>query len=269
MKWSPEGKKKLQRVPFFIRRMVKKKVEEYASENSIDVIGPEHLDLLKERFMKNQAQELKGYSVETCLGADGCPNRNLPSTDLADKLEHFLKTQGLKDFLLKRLDGKLKIHNEFRVSISFCPNSCSRPQIVDLGFIGAVVPVVKDSDSCDRCLACLKTCKEDAIILDERPEIDLKKCLYCGSCIKVCKRGVLAVEKTGFRCLVGGKLGRHPQLGHELPIILSDEQAYEIAQKVLFFFKANCKKGERLGTILSQKGLASLYKAIDIPLREI
>ena len=266
MKWSQEGKKKLQRVPFFIRRMVKKKVEDYAKENSIEIIRPEHLDLLKERFMKNQANDLKGYSVDTCLGADGCPNRTLPPTDIADELEKFFEKQRVREFLLKKLNGKLKMHNEFRVSISFCPNACSRPQIVDLGLIGAVVPEIKRPNSCNMCRACVKVCREEAIKIGEKgPEIDIEKCLYCGSCIKVCKEGVLNAKKTGFRCLVGGKLGRHPQLGHELPIIFSDKEIYKITKKIVSFFKTNCQKGERLGTIISQKGLSTFYKAIDIP----
>ena len=34
------------------------------------------------------------------------------------------------------------MHHEFRVSLSACPNACSRPQIVDIGLIGAVTPVL-------------------------------------------------------------------------------------------------------------------------------
>ena len=51
-----------------------------------------------------------------------------------------LESENLKEFLKERVKGPLKLHHEFRVSVSDCPNACSRPQIVDLGLIGALRP---------------------------------------------------------------------------------------------------------------------------------
>ncbi|MCG2827821.1 NADH-quinone oxidoreductase subunit NuoF [Methanothermobacter sp. K4] len=47
-----------------------------------------------------------------------------------------------------------------------------------------------DSEKCDGCLACLKTCPADAIegSKDEVHVIDQESCLKCGSCLDTCKR---------------------------------------------------------------------------------
>jgi dissimilatory sulfite reductase (desulfoviridin) alpha/beta subunit len=54
--------------------------------------------------------------------------------------------------LKKIVRGSLRIHHEFRISISDCPNACSRPQITDIGLIGACHPVVKILEIIDRCV---------------------------------------------------------------------------------------------------------------------
>ena len=170
----------------------------------------------------------------------------------------------MKEFLQERLPHPLKVHNEFRVSISFCPNSCSRPQIVDIGLIGAVCPVVADEE-CSGCSLCQKVCQEEAIELGEDfITIDKNKCLYCGHCIRNCPTGTLTVKKEGFRMLVGGKLGRHPQLGFELPGIFAPDEALELVKKITLFYKANCQKGERLGALLSKTGLGILKKELNL-----
>ena len=268
MRWSPEAAKKIKRVPFFIRPVVKKRVEAYARENGISEIRVEHIDALKERFMKDQEDEIKGFSLETCLGADGCKNRFLGETDIADRLENLLMAQDLKAFLKERIKGPLKMHNEFRVSISFCPNSCSRPQIVDIGLIGAVRPKL-DPEMCDGCKACLKVCKEDAIGFHGKKvaRIHEERCLYCGSCIKACKAKAISTEKEGFRILVGGKLGRHPQLGLEVDHIFSPHECIKIVEKILLFYKERAKKGERLGALLDKEGIMALEEVINIPFK--
>ncbi len=268
MKWSPEAVSKIKRVPFFIRPMVKKKVEAYARENGISEIRVEHINTLKERFMKDQEDEIKGFSLDTCLGADGCKNRFLGETDIADRLENLLMAQDLKAFLKERIKGPLKMHNEFRVSISFCPNSCSRPQIVDIGLIGAVRPKL-DPEICDGCGACIKVCKENAITLNEKKvtRINEKKCLYCGSCIKACKNSAITRGKEGFRILVGGKLGRHPQLGLELDHIFSTTECIKAVEKVLSFYKKRASRGERLGALLDYEGLRALEEGLNIPFK--
>ena len=264
MKWSQEAERTMKRVPFFIRKMVRRKVEDYALKRGIEVIEKRHIEECKNRFMNNMDEELQGFSVETCLGADGCSNRVLPETDIADRIEEFLKDENLKEFLTERLSRPLKVHNEFRISISFCPNSCSRPQIVDIGLIGAVAPEVTDVD-CSGCKACLKLCREEALTLGEGVKIDETRCLFCGHCVRVCPTSSLEMGRYGFRIQVGGKLGRHPQLGRELPGIFGFDEALETVKSVTRFYKKRCKRGERLGEVISRDGLDMLLEHLDLP----
>ena len=65
------------------------------------------------------------------------------------------------------------------------------------------------------------------------PIIDREKCLSCGQCISVCPGGVLGAETKGYRILLGGKLGRRPQLARELEGIYSKEEALRVVDRCL------------------------------------
>ncbi len=268
MRWSDDALKEMERVPFFIRKMVKKRVEEFARRQGSQLVVPDHLEACRQRFMKGQDAEVKGYRLETCFGARDCTNRVLGPTGLPDRLDRHFRSLDLKAFLKERVPGPLKMHHEFRISISFCPNACSRPQIVDLGIIGAVKPAVAEIE-CSMCGACIEECRERALSLQQNggPVIDREKCLYCGHCIKVCPTGSLEMEKEGFRILVGGKLGRHPQLAHELPGIFNEDETMAVAEKVADYYMSGCRAGERFGALISRNGLESLYRFINIPFR--
>ena len=53
-------------------------------------------------------------------------------------------------------------------------------------------------------------------------------CQKCGRCIAVCPSGTIKQGQKGFRVQLGGRLGRHPRLGMELPGILKPEQVLEV-----------------------------------------
>jgi dissimilatory sulfite reductase (desulfoviridin) alpha/beta subunit len=53
----------------------------------------------------------------------------------------------------------------------------------------------------------------------------------CGKCISACPSGVLCEDRKGWRIQVGGKLGRHPQLGKELEGTHSKEEVLAIAER--------------------------------------
>jgi anaerobic sulfite reductase subunit C len=152
------------------------------------------------------------------------------------------------------VEGPLKFHHEFRISVSDCPNACSRPQIVDIGLIGASKPK-RGKEPCNQCSACMEACKESAIFLDEDgPVIDEALCLSCGACIRACPAGTLEEGMNGYRVLLGGKLGRHPRLGEELPGIHAPEEIPGIVERAVEIYRSLCRKGERLGVILERVG---------------
>ena len=255
MKWQKEAEKAVRNVPFFVRKRVKKRVEEEASRRGSAVVTMEHVNSCRQRFLNRMEEEVKGYQVETCFGPSGCPNRAVAWDDLAPKLEGILEERRLREFLEERVSGTLKMHHEFRVSCSDCPNACSRPQIADVGLIGASRPRMTEEE-CTECEACVEACKEGAIVLREgRPVIDFEKCLDCGQCIRACPTGTLEEGERGYRFLVGGRLGRHPSLAQELPGLHDEESVLRLLQRCLDHYQGHCLEGERFGTILERTGV--------------
>lgn len=254
MKWSKEAEEAVSRVPFFVRKRVKKKVEEEAERTASPFVTLQHVQDSKKRFLKDMDQEVKGFQVETCFGVSECPNRAVECPGIDLTLEEELQKRDLRTFLKGRVQGPLKMHHDFRVSLSCCPNACSRPQIVDFGLVGARRPKVTE-EPCSQCGACIEACKEEAIHLEDSadgPTIDFGKCLSCGQCITTCPTGTLKEDYQGFRVLVGGKLGRHPQLGKELGRIYSREEMIRLLNEYLDLYQAKNQHGERLSEILNR-----------------
>jgi anaerobic sulfite reductase subunit C len=260
MKWSHEAEAAISRVPFFVRKRVKKKVEEEAARQGARTVEMAHVVSCRNGFLNDMSSHVKGYQLEQCFGSSGCPNRLGQSADLVARLETLLAGQNLKGFLADRVTGPLKIHHEFRVTIADCPNACSRPQISDVGIIGVRKPFVSD-EACSRCMSCVDVCAEDAVLLAEdaaRPTIDPEKCLLCGQCVRECPSGTLVAGLEGYLLLAGGKLGRHPQLARQVGGVHSAAEILGLVEKCLSHFKAHNQRGERFGDILNRTGYAFL-----------
>ena len=262
MKWSPEADDSIKKVPFFVRKKVRARVEKEALEAGKRVVTLADVKATQARYLKNMSSEIKGYQLDTCFGPNGCPNRATISDGLLQKIETLLKAEDLLGFLKTNVEGDLKFHHEFRITLADCPNACSQPQIKDIGIIGACAPRLTDK-ACTLCEACVEACKEDAITLnseEEVPQIDMDRCLYCGKCMQACPTGTIAEGSKGFRVQLGGKLGRHPRLARELPGIHSEEQVLLIVKECLNFYKQNSKNGERFGKILSADNFDQIAK---------
>jgi len=257
MKWSREAEQAVARVPFFVRKKVRQKVEQEAMQAGAAEVTLQHVHSSQRKFLNNTAKAIRGFAVEACFGGSGCPNRAAPAEGLLKDVERLLAGKNIREFLLGRVDGPLRMHHQFRVSISDCPNACSRPQIADIGLIGARQPRLIASE-CNHCGLCREICREEAINPDTLPEsliLDDAKCLRCGQCIDTCPTGAMAESQLGYRVLLGGKLGRHPQLGTELDGIFTKEQVLLIIDQCLqHYFKYN-RHGERFGEVLRRHAL--------------
>lgn len=53
IKWTDESEEKIKEIPFFIRPFARKKIENYAQENSISLITLEVYEQAKKLFNKN------------------------------------------------------------------------------------------------------------------------------------------------------------------------------------------------------------------------
>jgi dissimilatory sulfite reductase (desulfoviridin) alpha/beta subunit len=262
MDWTIEADNAVKKVPFFVRKRVKARVENDARKAGKKEVTLADVKTTQARYLKNMASEIKGYQVETCFGPGGCPNRATVSDGLMERIEVLLKKEDLLGFLKEQVAGNLKFHHELRVTLADCPNACSQPQIKDIGIIGACSPKLS-GQACTLCEACVDACKEDAITLDaegECPRIDYAKCLYCGKCMQVCPTGTIVEGTKGYRVQLGGKLGRHPQLAKELPGIYSEQQVLDIVRDCLKFYKKNSRHGRRFSQILTPADFEKISK---------
>jgi anaerobic sulfite reductase subunit C len=207
--------------------------------------------------------ELKGWRIETCKGPkEGCANRAAPDDALAADLHAVFLARDFETGLRAIVGGRLKRRHEFTVAIADCPNACSRPQIADLGLIGAAEPH-QTREICHQCMGCVHACREGAIAHPGLlPILDPTKCVRCGSCTRVCLSGTLQVGLRGWRVLVGGKLGRHPRLGVELPGIYSRAGVLAAAGCCADFYLRNAVGGERFGELLDRVGEERLRSCV-------
>ncbi len=254
MKWSAEAEAAINAVPFFVRKKVRKKVEAHAQSRGKKEVDIEDVTSLKKKFLSKggMENEIQGYDISTCFGGEGCSNSANSCAELLVGIQSIMDEAEILTFLKKSVPGGLKFHHEFRVSLSDCPNACSRPQIVDIGIIGAVRPVAGTKE-CTRCMACVDACPDKAICLEtkEHPLIDQDLCLLCGKCITACPTGTIEKSEQGFRVLLGGRLGRHPRLALEVPGIQSQQKVLAIVENCLTFYKTHSKNGNRFSKILT------------------
>ncbi len=264
MKWTPEAEEAIKRVPFFVRKKVKERVETETRDAGKNLVSPAEVEASRRRFLKGMPSDIKGYQLDICFGPGGCPNRAVHGEELLEKLARLLEQADLLTFLRQRVKGALKYHHEFRVTLAECPNACSQPQIKDIGLIGAVRPRITD-EYCKQCGNCTALCPDMAVTMNmenEKPEIDGAACLSCGICIESCQTGTLVEQEKGWKILVGGKLGRRPRLATAIPGIFSEQAVLYFVSACIDFYKQNSTGGQRFAEILTPEALDELVRMI-------
>lgn len=262
MKWTTEAEAAVKKIPFFVRKKVRARVEKEAAAAGKTVVSLADVQATQARFLSKMGSEIKGYQIETCFGPGGCPNPANSGEILFQKITEILEKEDLLDFLKQRVKGDLKFHHEFKVTLAECPNACSQPQIKDIGIIGGAVPMIT-REECTLCQECVATCPEKCVSIDsqeETPKIDMECCLKCGQCIRVCPTGTIGTASQGFRVQLGGKLGRHPRLASELDGIFSEDEVLAIVKQCIKFYKENSKHGERFAELFKNADIKKFIK---------
>ena len=262
MKWTDDAEAAVKKVPFFVRKKVRTRVEKEAADAGKTSVSLSDVKATQASYLKKMSSEVKGYQLDACFGSSGCPHRVMTSEALVQKIEQVMADADLLGFLKSRVQGDLKFHHEFRISIADCPNACSQPQIKDVGILGAITPTFEDIP-CNACGACMDACKEDAVAPSETGEaiaIDFQRCVHCGSCMAACPTGTLEGRNKGYRVLIGGKLGRHPRLARELAGIHDEQTVIDMIGDFVSFYKSHSTCGQRFAQLLTDADIDAFSK---------
>lgn len=82
-------------------------------------------------------------------------------------------------------------------------------------------------------------------------------------CAETCIKDIgLVGYPKGWRLLVGGNGGPRPRLSQELAKDLSTEQALELVEKILAYYKSNASPRQRIGDMIEKMGFDAFKKAI-------
>ena len=126
MIWDKEADTAIRKVPFFVRKKVRKRVEIFVADKGGNRVTLEDVRALKKKFLSKggMESEIKGYDVSACFGGRGCPNSVAPSSaQLVKDINALMEKADILGFLKLEVKGDLKFHHELRVSISDCPNA--------------------------------------------------------------------------------------------------------------------------------------------------
>lgn len=82
-------------------------------------------------------------------------------------------------------------------------------------------------------------------------------------CAETCIKDIgLVGMKNGWRLLVGGNGGARPRLSKELVKNISTEEATELIEKIIDYYKANAKPHQRLGAMIEKMGFEEFKSAV-------
>ncbi|WAC05632.1 MAG: 4Fe-4S binding protein [Methanoregula sp.] len=187
-------------------------------------------------------------NIIACPGTERCKYANIDTITLAEKID-------------AKLFGK-EMPVKMRIAISGCPNACTSPMLNEIGVIGRIRPVRKEG-LCTGCGTCVQYCKERAIrIKNGISVLDPKKCVQCGVCVHSCPFDIIEAEHRHYLVLVGGRRGRHPNLGRELIAVETEAQVASVVQKIVNWVYRRAWSGRFLSEQMDDLQYESFKKEI-------
>ena len=152
----------------------------------------------------------------------------------------------------------VSLPHKFKIALGGCPNNCVKPNLNDLGIVGARIP----SFNGDLCRGCKKCRIETACPIkiahvgeDKKLHIDPDACNNCGRCVGKCPFKCIEDGTYGWKIYVGGRWGKKYIHGKQLPkFFTSEEEVLDTIEKTILFFRKTGNSGERLGETIGRIG---------------
>lgn len=159
----------------------------------------------------------------------------------------------------------VKLPHKFKIAVGGCPNNCVKPDINDLGIIGARVPIV-DYDKCRACKKCAiqAACPMGAVkLLGDKMEKNDSICNSCGRCIGKCPFGAFEEYTSGARIYIGGRWGKKTARGRALSKLFTNtEELLDTVERTIHFFRNEGTAGERFADTIERLGFEYAEKNI-------
>ena len=151
----------------------------------------------------------------------------------------------------------VSLPHKFKIAVGGCPNNCVKPDLNDLGIVGARVPGY-DPELCKGCKKCQieVSCPIHAAKLaDGKLVIDPNLCNNCGRCVGKCPFHCNDQGTYGWKIFVGGRWGKKVAHGQMLNKIFTDkDEVMAVVEKAILLFRDQGKSGERFADTIDRIG---------------
>lgn len=184
--------------------------------------------------------------VVSCKGTT-CQYGIYDTYDLSNKIH---------DRFFKGYHG-ISLPHKFKIAVGGCPNNCVKPNLNDLGVIGANQPNYDESKcrGCKKCQIEANCPVHAAKVVDGKLRIDPTICNNCGRCITKCPFHCADEGTTGWRVYVGGRWGKKVAHGQMLQKLFTDEkEVMDTVDKAILLFRSEGVSGERFADTINRIG---------------
>ncbi len=153
--------------------------------------------------------------------------------------------------------NQVSLPHKFKLAVGGCPNNCVKPNLNDLGIIGARVPKY-NMDACKGCKKCQieATCPMKAAKVENgKLVIDKDLCNNCGRCVSKCPFHSIDDYQNGYKIYIGGRWGKKIAHGQMLNKIFTDKaEVLDVVEKAILLFRSEGQPGERFSDTINRIG---------------
>ena len=228
----------------------------FTTRMTVEVSGIEYKDIdafrdcIGRAGLETGGTGSKVRPVVSCKGTT-CQYGLYDTYDLSNKIhERFYKGY-----------GDVSLPHKFKIAVGGCPNNCVKPDLNDLGIVGARIPGY-DAEACRGCKKCqiVSFCPVQAAeLVDGKMVIHPDKCNSCGRCVGKCPFHCNDAGAYGWKVYVGGRWGKRTAHGRMLhKVFTSEAEVLDMVEKAILLFRDQGKSGERFADTIERLGFENV-----------